>query len=535
MIGDTLIKTLFIDNPFTQEQITEGISKWPKTLADCLKRAGLFKNLYNDLSINPATAYTEVSLQQITRLSHTLEPLLRTATPVEMEGYSQVYFQGNPWSGINSIPFALLILSFYKSYIVPAFGIILPLLSWILPYILLIVFYNIPITFTEYTAVLWRMWNGQPMPSGFATAGRPSAPRTPQELLNPPPQVPAAAQQEDAFTQLRRLAQNGWTLFTLGQALWQPIQQARHFIKLDNNCLTIANAITEFRKVSLDLITSWKKYFPQWIEAWVLECPSDPRQAFAFVLETPVWLPHVFRVLGRFEVLYTLANRIDVVPVEFVDSVEPILMIKDFGDPSIPVNSRVASSIRLGGDAVKHSVLTGPNRGGKSSFMRGILVNTLVAHAFGCCFAGKAQMTHFSWIANGLRLDDTPGEKSMFEREVSFSSGIIKKSDGRGIILYDELFHSTNPPDAIRSSEIFCNKLWQKKNCLSIISTHVYSLARQAPTTLVKPICVAAWATSKLERSDDSKNNGFEFSYTVKKGICEVSSVDLVLEQYGLK
>jgi hypothetical protein len=516
MIGDTLIKTLSIDNPFTQEQVTEGINKWPKTLADCLRRAGLFKSLYNDLSINPATATTEVSLQAVTRLSNTLEPLLRTPTPVEMEGYSQVYFQGNPWSGINSIPFALLILSFYKSYIVPAFGLILPLLSWILPYILLIVFYNIPITFTEYTAVLWRMWNGQPMP------------RTPQELLNPPP---AAAQQEDAFTQLRRLAQNGWTLFTLGQALWQPIQQARHFIKLDNNCLTIANAITEFRQVSLDLITSWKKYFPQWIEPWVLECPSDARQAFAFVLETPLWLPHVFRALGRFDVLFTLANRMDIVPAEFVDSAEPILMIKDFGDPSIPMDSRVTSSIRLGGGkSVKHSVLTGPNRGGKSSFMRGILTNILTAHAFGCCFAGKAQMTHFSWIANGLRLDDTPGEKSMFEREVSFSSGIIKKSDGRGIILYDELFHSTNPPDAIRSSEIFCNKLWKKENCLSILSTHVYSLARQAPPALVKPICVAAWRIGPCDKS-----NGFQFSYTVKKGICEVSSVDLVLKQYGLR
>jgi hypothetical protein len=515
MIGDTLVKTLSIDNPFTQEQITEGISKWPKTLADCLKRAGIFKNLHTELSINPATSTTEISLQKITRLSHTLEPLLREATPVEMEGYSQVYFQGNPWSGINSIPFALLILSFYKSYIVPAFGIILPLLSWILPYILLIVFYNIPITFTEYTAVLWRMWNGQPMP------------KSPQELLNP--KVPEIQVQEDAFTQLRRLAQNGWTLFTLGQALWQPIQQARHFIKLDTNCLTIANSITEFREVSLSLIKSWKKYFPTWIESWVLECPSEPRQAFAFVLETPVWLPHVFRVLGRFEVLFTLANRVDVVPIEFVDSVEPILMIKDFGDPSIPMNTRVTSSIRLGGNkSVKHSVLTGPNRGGKSSFMRGILVNILVSHAFGCCFAGKAQMTHFSWIANGLRLDDTPGEKSMFEREVSFSSGIIKKSDGRGIILYDELFHSTNPPDAIRSSEIFCNQLWKKENCLSILSTHVYSLARQAPVTLVKPICVAAWR-------EEAGAKGFQFSYTVKKGVCEVSSVDLVLEQYGLR
>ena len=52
----------------------------------------------------------------------------------------------------------------------------------------------------------------------------------------------------------------------------------------------------------------------------------------------------------------------------------------------------------------------------------------------------------------------------------------------------------------------------------------MYSLARSAPIELVKPICVAAWVS----------NDGFKFSYTVQKGVCEVSSVDLVLKQYGL-
>jgi DNA mismatch repair ATPase MutS len=111
----------------------------------------------------------------------------------------------------------------------------------------------------------------------------------------------------------------------------------------------------------------------------------------------------------------------------------------------------------------------------------------------------------------------------MFEREVAFASSILNTNGGKGIILYDEIFHSTNPPDAIRASEIFCKSLWKKKNCISFVSTHVYSLAEAAPPSLVKPLCLAAW------------NNGrFDFSYTVQKGICRVSSVDLVLKQYGL-
>ena len=501
---EPLIQSLSLQNPFAIEQLKEGVSTWPRNLETCVKRSHIFSCLKSKIARTKDD--TQDKLDELTSLTQSVEPLLREPTATEKEGYAQIHFEGNPWSSLNYIPLSLLIVSFYKSYVVPAFGLILPLLTWILPYILLRAFYNIPIPFTEYSMILWRMWNGQPMP------------RTPEELFNPPPLPP-----EDALTQLRRMAQTGWTLFTLGQTMWQPIQQARHFMRLEGSCLDLANNLVKIKAVSKDLYASWPSFFPKWLEFWMDECPSDARQAFCFNLETPFWLPHLLRSMGRFEVLYRLAARIDVVPTQFVKSDKPILMIKDFGDPSINLENRVVSSTCLGGRQPNHAIVTGPNRGGKSSFMRGVLVNVLVSHAFGCAFAEKAQMTHFSWIADGLRLDDRPGKQSMFEREVSFSANIIKKKGGRGLILYDEIFHSTNPPDAIKASNIFCNSLWQKTNCLSIVSTHVYSLARAAPDC-VKRVCLAAWKV----------DGDFNFSYTAQKGICEVSSVDLVLGQYGL-
>lgn len=500
---EPLIQSLNLQNPFAIEQLKEGVSAWPRNLETCVKRSRVFAALQTKIPKAPTTGD---KLNKLSLLTQSVEPLLREATATEKEGYSQVHFEGNPWSSLNYVPFSLLIVSLYKSYIVPAVGLLLPLLTWILPYIILRAFYNIPIPFTEYTAILWRMWNGQPMP------------RTPEELFNPAPLPP-----EDALTQLRRMAQNAWTLFTVGQTMWQPIQQGRHFMRLDTSCMELGTNILAIKDLSKDLYSSWKSFFPVWIKDWIDECPSDIRQAFSFTLETPFWLPQLLRSMGRFEVLYRLADRIDVVPTQFIKSEEPILLIKDFGDPSISLEKRVVSSTCLGGREPKHAIVTGPNRGGKSSFMRGVLVNVLVSHAFGCAFADKAQMTHFSWIADGLRLDDKPGKQSMFEREVSFSAGIIHKKGGRGLILYDEIFHSTNPPDAVRASDIFCKSLWSKKNCLSIVSTHVYSLARSAPDC-VKRVCLAAWNTE----------GKFDFSYTAQKGICEVSSVDLVLGQYGL-
>jgi hypothetical protein len=503
---EPLVQTLSIQNTFAIQELKNGISAWPKDLSECLKRSHLFELLQKRVKTSDVSE-TDNYLNNLTHLTNSIEPLLREATATEKEGYAQVHFQGNPWSSINYIPFALLIVSVYKSYVVPAFGLILPLLTWILPYILLTMFYNIPITFIEYTQILWRMWNGQPMP------------RNPEELFNPPP-LP----QEDALTQLRRLAQNGWTLFTLGQTMWQPIQQARHFMNLEVNCLELGTSILSIKTIAKELYTSWTSFFPKWVSMFIQECPSDTRQAFCFVLETPFWLPQLLRSMGRFEVLYRLAGRQDVVPTQFIKSDAPILMIKEFGDPSIQLDNRIVSSTSLGGKQPAHAIITGPNRGGKSSFMRGILINVLMSHSFGCAFAQVAQMTQIDWIADGLRLDDKPGKQSMFEREVSFSSSIVNKTDGRGLVLYDEIFHSTNPPDAIRASDIFCKNLWKKKNCISFVSTHVYSLARSAPLELVKPLCLAAW----------NKNGKFDFSYTVQRGVCEVSSVDLVLKQYKL-
>ena len=511
---ETLATVLQINNPFAKQQIAEGIKAWPKDTATCLKRATTFQALREHLGANPQ-AYEEsrAHLANLEAAAKKLEPLLREPTDVEKESYSQVCFRGTPWATLNTIPFALIALSFYKSFIVPGFSIILPIISLILPFLLLRMSYNIPITMEEYASILWRMWNGQKMPT------------SPEEILEP--YVPPPP--KDPITRIKTLAQNGWTLFAVGQTIWQPIQQAKHFMTLDADCLALGNSLIRVKEIGLMLSAAWKSWVPGWLTGWLAECPDDPRQAFAFAIETPFWLRHTFRALGRLEVVLALAGREDVTSAEFVGSAKPALVLKRFGDPSIPMDRRVLSSVGLsasnGSGRKAHAILTGPNRGGKSSFLRGVLMNVVVAHCFGAAFAAKAQMTPFTWIADGMRLDDTPGKQSMFEREVAFGSAVLAKEGGRGLVLYDELFHSTNPPDAKRTSELFCNSLWKKDNCLSIVSTHVYSLARSAPPEAVDQMCVAAW------RSEHGK---LLFSYKIQKGVCEVSSVDLLLKQFGL-
>jgi hypothetical protein len=496
------------------DQLQEGFQKWPKNFNQALERATLFKSLQK--KVKEESSELERFSTYETHLKQ-LEPLLRKSTDVEKEGYSQVIFQGNPWSSFNSIPFALFILSIYKSYIVPGVSVLLPILTLILPYILLKMFYNIPIEFNQYMGILWRLWNGKSilpddLGASEAATGAASA-------------VSGATEKMDPMMVLKQIISNLGGLFTIGQSIWQPIQQAIHFQKLDKECTEFGNSILGIKDIAKQLLDKWKAYFPKWFSSWIDLCPSTNRQAFAFTQEYEYWLHHTKRVIGRFQVLYKLARRPDVVPVEFVKSKvkhsteKPILFLQDFGDPNIPYEERVVTSIKCKG----HTIVTGPNRGGKSSFLRGILLNIKFAHCYGAVFAKKGQMSYFSWIADGLRLGDTPGKKSMFEREVEFATHVLEKKGGTGILLYDELFHSTNPPDAERTSRIFCEKIWKKENCISLISTHVYGLAEDSPETIQK-VCLASWKDT---------TNEYIFSYGIQKGICRVSSVDLLLEDHG--
>jgi DNA mismatch repair protein MutS len=186
-------------------------------------------------------------------------------------------------------------------------------------------------------------------------------------------------------------------------------------------------------------------------------------------------------------------------------------------------DSAVSSSIVLN-NLEHHAALTGPNGGGKSSFMRAVLQCVLISHAYGLAPADSLVVRRFSWISSGLRLQDRPGDLSLFEAEVFFASEILARSDGIGLVLYDELFHSTNPPDGIRTAEVFLKQLWNKPTIVSIVSTHVFDLVESAPKVVKKICCNAAEVGGRIA-----------FSYKVVPGISKISSVTEIWNRFGLE
>jgi DNA mismatch repair protein MutS len=199
----------------------------------------------------------------------------------------------------------------------------------------------------------------------------------------------------------------------------------------------------------------------------------------------------------------------------------PILIVSNMHDIALGGNA-VSSSIALNAK-VHHAALTGPNGGGKSSFMRALLQGVLISHAYGLAPADRFLVRRFNWISSGLRLQDRPGDLSFFETEVFFASDILKKDAGIGLVLYDELFHSTNPPDGIRTAELFLKQLWNMPSVISVVSTHVFDLVESAPPVVKKICCNAKKVGDRIA-----------FSYEVVPGVSKISSVTEIWNRFGL-
>ncbi len=426
-----------------------------------------------------------------------IEPEIQTffeKTPVETNSYEQLLFSGwPPLQVLNTVPFLLLCLSIFKQYMVPLMAVFTPLFMMIAPYFVVTYWYKLQITPQQYIQIVMGMFGLQNV-----------------SLQNP-----------------RALLQTGITLFSIGQSIYQPIQNALHLQTIHQQLVKKGEAVQSIVKIS----HSFQHIFSS---QYTLHNPiadianEDLHRTFATFWDHPYRLQLALQYIGDCEVVYRLAKARRFVEVDFISGNTPHIYIRRGIDPflkeSIPYTLRFVKHHH-------HAILTGPNRGGKSSVLRSTLLNLVLAQTFGFAFldeGGAMILRPLDWIATGLRLEDRPGASSMFESEVEFAIQILKRakqqSDKVGFVIFDELFHSTNPPDGARTADLFLQKLWEQPNVGSFISTHVFDLAKKAHKKIQK-LCVPAHI---------QENGLLHFTYTLQKGICEVSSVDEILKEKGL-
>lgn len=438
----------------------------------------------------------ETLFEECKELESTLEEFESAPKEWEKEGKSQIVFTQEIAKPLNQIPYLLPTAAVFKIYVFPFFAVILPLLAWILPWIIVRVFFGQPLPFDVYIHMILNMWLG-----GKAWISM------------------------TFWEQLRVVFQSAWTAFGLFQSMYQPVQQALHIKKIDETIVKHGTVLQIFvgkvRQLFQALGNLKKKELSN---VFLDEIPTlEPRQTYAYVREYPKDIQWIWRKIGEYELEYRLAAALHLTFVKYVPGKTICLEIEDFLDPSIPPELCITSSISLSGTK-SHGLLTGPNKGGKSSTLRAICLNVWLAQTYGLAFARQMKLTPMAWIRSGLRLADIPGSESMFEKEIVFATKTLNlASSGRpGLVLYDECFHSTNPPDGEKTARLFLETLWRQKRVASLISTHIFSLVENAPP-MIQRLCVPA----------EESINGIVYSFELAPGICKVSSVEEIHKKFG--
>ena len=311
----------------------------------------------------------------------------------------------------------------------------------------------------------------------------------------------------------------GIVLVTIVQGIIQPYWTYKHLKSIDTIIEREGTLVLRFRELYKSLETLLHIHG---FEFYRCPLPSltNVRDATARVILQSNYFKMALKNLGALEVLICLASQKDLHPVSWVRHDTPIFEAKDTFDFQVK-EPRKAISAQF--TESRHALLTGPNKGGKSTVLRALSTSALLAHTYGCAF-GHIRMTPFDKLFVCLKPDDLPGSKSRFEREIEFTANTLTHTNQRLLILIDELYHSTNPPDALRSCEIYCRQLWKKDQIVSVISTPLFEFVEQAPAEIQR-ICCPAQVNKKGE---------IQFEYDLISGVCKVSSVDSLLKSNGL-
>ena len=237
-----------------------------------------------------------------------------------------------------------------------------------------------------------------------------------------------------------------------------------------------------------------------------------------------------FETLGHFEAL----NSFAILNFNHPDWVFPTINPAYFsisgtniGHPLIPEKKRVDNPISIPAQG-EIMLITGSNMAGKSTYLRSIGVNTVLAMAGAPVCAEKFSVSHVQIISSMRITDNLEESTSTFYAELKKLKTIIDKVNNaeRVFILLDEILRGTNSLDRHTGSKALIKQLIAKR-AATIIATHDLELAN-----------------IKNEFPDNILNYHFDvqveneelfFDYELKPGICTSLNASILMRKIGIE
>ena len=266
----------------------------------------------------------------------------------------------------------------------------------------------------------------------------------------------------------------------------------------------------------LDAVTFWSAHCVFLAEGW--------RREFGPLIRS--WLDAV----GEFEALTALAGYAfehpdDVLP-QFVEK-GPLFEAEGLAHPLLPASKAVRNDVKLG-DGLHLIVLSGPNMAGKSTFIRSVGVNAVLAQCGAPVRASALRLSPLAVAASICVLDSLSGGTSRFYAEIRKLKVAEELSTGAVPVLFlmDELLSGTNSHDRLEGTKLVVRSLMDR-GAIGIVSTHDLALA-EIPDTM-------GGRAVNCHFEDRLEDGKLIFDYKLKPGVVKTSNALELMRSIGLE
>lgn len=274
----------------------------------------------------------------------------------------------------------------------------------------------------------------------------------------------------------------------------------------------------------IKLLTLWNFHVASALERWQQDAGSHAR----------AWLV----ALGELEAQAALATLVfdhpDWTFPETVSAAQPELAARKLGHPLLLPTVRVGNDVRVGPPGT-FLLVTGSNMSGKSTLLRSIGLNVVLAQAGGPVAAEWLRLPPLR-LATSMRVQDSLEQGVSYFmaelrrlKEVVDAAQAVRASDGRLLLyLLDEILHGTNSTERqIAARQIIRHLLEQP--AIGAVSTHDLTLAADPA------LATAGEAVHFTETfSRDAAGLHMAFDYRLRPGLATSTNALKLMELVGL-
>ena len=228
----------------------------------------------------------------------------------------------------------------------------------------------------------------------------------------------------------------------------------------------------------------------------------------------------IYRTIGWIDAVQAIASYLERSGAESRITMVDSIVIEAEGLYHPVLERPVANSIEL---AMPGAVVTGTNMAGKSTFLRTLGINAILAQTIGACFATSYRAGRFLVMSSIEKSDSLESGKSFYYAEAERIFRMMERLGGEVpvLLLIDELLSGTNSLERESASVAILEYLAGRK-ALTVAATHDVTIAER---------------TSDRYRlyyfTDRADATGLTFDYRIRPGIVASRNAIRLLELIG--